>query len=343
MKIKIGINGFGRIGRAVLRIAGERLDENIEIVAINARGTAETLAHLFTYDSCYGTFKGEVEAKDDETLLINSKEIKILRNNDPKDIPWKELGVDIVVESTGIFTKREQAQKHIDAGAKKVIITAPGSDEDLTIVMGVNEEKYNDKVHNIVSNASCTTNCLAPLAKAIDEAFGIEKGLMTTIHSYTNDQQILDKNHKDLRRARAAGESMIPTTTGAAKAVSKVLPQLEGKLNGFAVRVPTPTVSLVDLVCELKTDVTIEKVNNALKNASQTTLKGILGYCEKPLVSVDYKQDERSSIVDGLSTMVMDNKMIKVVSWYDNEWGYSTRTVDLVNHIARNMFKQSNN
>lgn len=343
MKIKVGLNGFGRIGRAVLRIAGERLDENIEIVAINARGTAETLAHLFTYDSCYGTFKGEVEAKDDETLLINSKEIKILRNNDPKDIPWKELGVDIVVESTGIFTKREQAQKHIDAGAKKVIITAPGSDEDLTIVMGVNEEKYNDKIHNIISNASCTTNCLAPLAKAIDEAFGIEKGLMTTIHSYTNDQQILDKNHKDLRRARAAGESMIPTTTGAAKAVSKVLPKLEGKLNGFAVRVPTPTVSLVDLVCELKTDVTKEQVNNALKEASQTRLKGILGYCEKPLVSVDYKQDERSSIVDGLSTMVMDNKMIKVVSWYDNEWGYSTRTVDLVNHIARNMFEQSNN
>lgn len=343
MKIKVGLNGFGRIGRAVLRIAGERLDENIEIVAINARGTAETLAHLFTYDSCYGTFKGEVEAKDDETLLINSREIKILRNNDPKDIPWKDLGVDIVVESTGIFTKREQAQKHIDAGAKKVIITAPGSDEDLTIVMGVNEEKYNDKIHNIVSNASCTTNCLAPLAKAIDEAFGIEKGLMTTIHSYTNDQQILDKNHKDLRRARAAGESMIPTTTGAAKAVSKVLPQLEGKLNGFAVRVPTPTVSLVDLVCELKTDVTIEQVNNVLKDASQTRLKGILGYCEKPLVSVDYKQDERSSIVDGLSTMVMDNKMIKVVSWYDNEWGYSTRTVDLVNHIARNMFRQSNN
>lgn len=343
MKIKVGLNGFGRIGRAVLRIAGERLDENIEIVAINARGTAETLAHLFTYDSCYGTFKGEVEAKDDETLLINSREIKILRNNDPKDIPWKELGVDIVVESTGIFTKREQAQKHIDAGAKKVIITAPGSDEDLTIVMGVNEEKYNDKIHNIISNASCTTNCLAPLAKAIDEAFGIEKGLMTTIHSYTNDQQILDKNHKDLRRARAAGESMIPTTTGAAKAVSKVLPKLEGKLNGFSVRVPTPTVSLVDLVCELKTDVTKEQVNNALKEASQTRLKGILGYCEKPLVSVDYKQDERSSIVDGLSTMVMDNKMIKVVSWYDNEWGYSTRTVDLVNHIARNMFKQSNN
>lgn len=343
MKIKVGLNGFGRIGRAVLRIAGDRLDENIEIVAINARGTAETLAHLFTYDSCYGTFKGEVEAKDDETLLINSREIKILRNNDPKDIPWKELGVDIVVESTGIFTKREQAQKHIDAGAKKVIITAPGSDEDLTIVMGVNEEKYNDKIHNIISNASCTTNCLAPLAKAIDEAFGIEKGLMTTIHSYTNDQQILDKNHKDLRRARAAGESMIPTTTGAAKAVSKVLPKLEGKLNGFAVRVPTPTVSLVDLVCELKTDVTKEQVNNALKEASQTRLKGILGYCEKPLVSVDYKQDERSSIVDGLSTMVMDNKMIKVVSWYDNEWGYSTRTVDLVNHIARNMFEQSNN
>ena len=337
MKIRVGMNGFGRIGRAVLRIAGERLDDNIEIVAINARANAETLAHLFTYDSCYGTFKGEVEVKDENTLVIDSKEIKIVRHNDPSQIPWGELGVDVVIESTGLFTQREKAQKHIDAGAKKVIITAPGSNEDLTVVMGVNEDKYDNEVHNIISNASCTTNCLAPFVKVLDDTFGVEKGLMTTIHSYTNDQQILDKNHKDLRRARAAAESMIPTTTGAAKAVAKVLPQLEGKLNGFSVRVPTPTVSLVDLVCELKKNVTVEELNKALKEASETSLKGILGYSEKPLVSVDYKQDSRSSIVDGLSTMVLDNNMVKVVSWYDNEWGYSTRTVDLVNYVVRNM------
>ncbi|HSQ88212.1 type I glyceraldehyde-3-phosphate dehydrogenase [Romboutsia sp.] len=337
MKIRVGMNGFGRIGRAVLRIAEERLDDNIEIVAINARANAETLAHLFTYDSCYGTFKGEVEVKDENTLVINSKEIKIVRHNDPSQIPWGELGVDVVIESTGLFTQREKAQKHIDAGAKKVIITAPGSNEDLTVVMGVNEDKYDNEVHNIISNASCTTNCLAPFVKVLDDTFGVEKGLMTTIHSYTNDQQILDKNHKDLRRARAAAESMIPTTTGAAKAVAKVLPQLEGKLNGFSVRVPTPTVSLVDLVCELKKDVTVEELNKALKEASETSLKGILGYSEKPLVSIDYKQDSRSSIIDGLSTMVLDNNMVKVVSWYDNEWGYSTRTVDLVNYVVRNM------
>lgn len=337
MKIRVGMNGFGRIGRAVLRIAGERLDDNIEIVAINARANADTLAHLFTYDSCYGTFKGEVEVKDENTLVIDSKEIKIVRHNDPSQIPWKELGVDVVIESTGLFTQKEKAQKHIDAGAKKVIITAPGTNEDLTVVMGVNEEKYDNELHNIISNASCTTNCLAPFVKVLDDAFGVEKGLMTTIHSYTNDQQILDKNHKDLRRARAAAESMIPTTTGAAKAVAKVLPQLEGKLNGFSVRVPTPTVSLVDLVCELKKDVTVEELNKALKEASETNLKGILGYSEKPLVSVDYKQDSRSSIIDGLSTMVLDNNMVKVVSWYDNEWGYSTRTVDLVNYVVKNM------
>ncbi len=337
MKIKVGINGFGRIGRSVLRIAGSNLDSNVEIVAINARADAETLAHLFTYDSCYGTFKGDIKVKDNDTLLIDSKEIKILRHNDPSQIPWGELGVDIVIESTGLFTQREKAQKHIDAGAKKVIITAPGSNEDLTVVMGVNEEKYDNNIHNIISNASCTTNCLAPFVKVLDDTFGVEKGLMTTIHSYTNDQQILDKNHKDLRRARAAGESMIPTTTGAAKAVAKVLPQLEGKLNGFSVRVPTPTVSLVDLVCELKKNVTVEELNNALKNASETSLKGILGYSDKPLVSIDYKQDSRSSIIDGLSTMVLENNMVKVVSWYDNEWGYSTRTVDLVSYVAKNM------
>ncbi len=335
--LKVGINGFGRIGRNVLRIAQERLDKDIEIVAINARAEAETLAHLFTYDSCYGIFKGNVEVKDENTIKINSNEIKILRHNDPEEIPWKELGVDVVIESTGLFTQKEKASKHIKAGAKKVIITAPGKGEDITIVMGVNEDDYDNEKHNIISNASCTTNCLAPMAKVLDEKFGIEKGLMTTIHAYTNDQRILDKNHKDLRRARAAAESMIPTTTGAAKAVSKVLPQLEGKLNGFSVRVPTPTVSMVDLVCELKKDVTLEEVNNVLKEASEGKLNGILGYCDKPLVSIDYRGDSRSSIIDALSTMVIDKNMVKVVSWYDNEWGYSTRTVDLVNYVAKNM------
>ena len=335
--LKVGINGFGRIGRNVLRIAQERLDKDIEIVAINARAEAETLAHLFTYDSCYGIFKGNVEVKDENTIKINSNEIKILRHNDPEEIPWKELGVDVVIESTGLFTQKEKASKHIKAGAKKVIITAPGKGEDITIVMGVNEEDYDNEKHNIISNASCTTNCLAPMAKVLDEKFGIEKGLMTTIHAYTNDQRILDKNHKDLRRARAAAESTIPTTTGAAKAVSKVLPQLEGKLNGFSVRVPTPTVSMVDLVCELKKDVTLEEVNNVLKEASKGKLNGILGYCDKPLVSIDYRGDSRSSIIDALSTMVIDKNMVKVVSWYDNEWGYSTRTVDLVNYVAKNM------
>lgn len=335
--LKVGINGFGRIGRNVLRIAQERLDKDIEIVAINARAEAETLAHLFTYDSCYGIFKGNVEVKDENTIKINSNEIKILRHNDPEEIPWKELGVDVVIESTGLFTQKEKASKHIKAGAKKVIITAPGKGEDITIVMGVNEDDYDNEKHNIISNASCTTNCLAPMAKVLDEKFGIEKGLMTTIHAYTNDQRILDKNHKDLRRARAAAESMIPTTTGAAKAVSKVLPQLEGKLNGFSVRVPTPTVSMVDLVCELKKDVTLEEVNNVLKEASKGKLNGILGYCNKPLVSIDYRGDSRSSIIDALSTMVIDKNMVKVVSWYDNEWGYSTRTVDLVNYVAKNM------
>ena len=280
--LKVGINGFGRIGRNVLRIAQERLDKDIEIVAINARAEAETLAHLFTYDSCYGIFKGNVEVKDENTIKINSNEIKILRHNDPEEIPWKELGVDVVIESTGLFTQKEKASKHIKAGAKKVIITAPGKGEDITIVMGVNEDDYDNEKHNIISNASCTTNCLAPMAKVLDEKFGIEKGLMTTIHAYTNDQRILDKNHKDLRRARAAAESMIPTTTGAAKAVSKVLPQLEGKLNGFSVRVPTPTVSMVDLVCELKKDVTLEEVNNVLKEASKGKVNGLLGFCDIP-------------------------------------------------------------
>lgn len=337
MKIKVGINGFGRIGRNVLRIVEELPKDSFEIVAINARAEAETLAHLFKYDSCYGIFKGDVEVKDEETIAINNNDIKILRYGDPSQIPWKELGVDLVIESTGKFVKREDCMKHIEAGAKKVIISAPGKNEDKTIVMGVNENEYDENIHNIISNASCTTNCLAPFAKVLDQEFGIEEGLMTTIHAYTNDQRILDKTHKDLRRARAAGESMIPTTTGAAKAVAKVLPQLDGKLNGFAVRVPTPTVSLVDLVCILKKDATVEEINAAFKKASENEMNGILGYSEEPLVSIDYRGDARSSIIDGLSTMAMGSRMFKVVSWYDNEWGYSSRTVDLVDFIATKM------
>ncbi|MCC3864947.1 type I glyceraldehyde-3-phosphate dehydrogenase [Terrisporobacter petrolearius] len=343
MKIKVGINGFGRIGRNVLRIVEEMSKDSFEIVAINARAEADTLAHLFKYDSCYGIFKGDVEVKDEETIVINNNDIKILRYGDPSQIPWKELGVDLVIESTGKFVKREDCMKHIEAGAKKVIISAPGKNEDKTIVMGVNENEYDENIHNIISNASCTTNCLAPFAKVLDQEFGIEEGLMTTIHAYTNDQRILDKTHKDLRRARAAGESMIPTTTGAAKAVAKVLPQLKGKLNGFAVRVPTPTVSLVDLVCVLKKDATVEEINAAFKKASENEMKGILGYSEEPLVSIDYRGDARSSIIDGLSTMAMGSRMFKVVSWYDNEWGYSSRTVDLVDFIATKMKDLENN
>ena len=337
MSIKVGLNGFGRIGRAVLRLAQTEFGDDIEIVALNARANTETLVHLFKYDSCYGKFNGEASVVGENVMQVNGKEIKIFRCNDPEDIPWGELGVDIVVESTGIFKDREKASKHIKAGAKKVIITAPGKNEDVTIVMGVNEKDYDPANHHIISNASCTTNCLAPFAKVLDDKFGIEKGLMTTVHAYTNDQRILDKTHKDLRRARAAGESIIPTTTGAAKAVSKVLPQLEGKLNGFALRVPTPTVSLVDLVCELKKPATVEEINAAFKEASEGSMKGILGYSEEPLVSVDYKGDERSSIVDGLSTLSMGDKMFKILSWYDNEWGYSARTVDLVKYVAKSL------
>lgn len=337
MSIKVGLNGFGRIGRAVLRLAQTEFGDDIEIVALNARANTETLVHLFKYDSCYGKFNGEASVVGENVMNVNGKEIKIFRCNDPEDIPWGELGVDIVVESTGIFKDREKASKHLKAGAKKVIITAPGKNEDVTIVMGVNEEDYDPANHHIISNASCTTNCLAPFAKVLNDKFGIEKGLMTTVHAYTNDQRILDKTHKDLRRARAAGESIIPTTTGAAKAVSKVLPQLEGKLNGFALRVPTPTVSLVDLVCELKKPATVEEINAAFKEASEGSMKGILGYSEEPLVSVDYKGDERSSIVDGLSTLSMGDKMFKILSWYDNEWGYSARTVDLVKYVAKSL------
>ena len=331
MSVKVGINGFGRIGRNAFKAYIEK-NPDFEVVAINDITSPETLAHLLKYDSCFGRFDGTVEAKEG-AIVVNGKEIKIIAERDPAQLPWKEMGVEVVLESTGLFTKKEGAEKHLAAGAKKVIISAPATDEDITIVMGVNEEKYDPAVHNIISNASCTTNCLAPFAKVLDAEFGIEKGLMTTIHSYTNDQRILDLPHKDLRRARAAALSMIPTTTGAAKAVALVLPQLKGKLNGMAMRVPTPSVSVVDLVCELKKETTKEEINAALKKAAEGEMKGVLGYCDEPLVSIDFKADSNSSIVDALSTMVIDGKMAKVVSWYDNEWGYSNRVIDLIEYV----------
>ncbi|RXI52952.1 type I glyceraldehyde-3-phosphate dehydrogenase [Clostridium tetani] len=331
--VKVAINGFGRIGRNVFKVLIEKYSSELEIIGINDLTDAKTLAHLLKYDSLYGKFNGTVEAKEN-AIAINGKEIKIFAERDPKNLPWKEEGVDIVLECTGLFTDATKAKAHIEAGAKKVIISAPAKNEDVTIVLGVNEEKYNSEEHNIISNASCTTNCLAPFAKVLDQEFGIVEGLMTTIHSYTNDQKILDAPHKDLRRARAAAESMIPTTTGAAKAVALVLPQLKGKLNGMAVRVPTPTVSMTDLVCTISKEATAEEINAAFKKASETDMKGILGYSEEPLVSVDYRGDARSSIVDGLSTMVMGNRLVKVVSWYDNEWGYSTRLADLAKYVA---------
>ena len=336
MTIKVAINGFGRIGRNSFKIAQEKLGKDIEIVAINDLTNTKTLAHLLKHDSCFGKFNGTVEATEN-SLIVNGKEVRIYAERDPKNLPWKELGVDIVIESTGLFPKREKAMAHVEAGAKKVIISAPASDEDITIVLGVNEDKYDPKNHAIISNASCTTNCLAPFAKVLDENFGIEKGLMTTIHSYTNDQNILDLPHSDLRRARAAAVSIIPTTTGAAKAVALVLPQLKGKLNGLSLRVPTPTVSVTDLVCEVKKSTTLEEVNGVLKKAAEGELKGIMAFSDEPLVSIDYKQDEHSSIIDGLSTMVIGGNMVKVVSWYDNEWGYSNRIVDLVNFVAERL------
>lgn len=338
MKIRVGLNGFGRIGRSVLRITEASDNYEYEVVAINARANAETLAHLFEYDSSYGIFDGQVEVKNNDCISVNGRDIVITRAAKPSEIPWKDLGVDIVIDNTGKFKNREDAQGHIDAGAKKVVITCPAKNEDITIVLGVNEDKYDNELHNIISNASCTTNCLAPVAKVIDAKFGIENGMMTTVHAYTNDQQVLDKTHKDLRRARACAGSIIPTTTGAAKAVSLVLPELEGKLNGFSLRVPTQTVSVVDLVVNLKKkDVTVEEINAALKEAAENELNGILGYCDKPLVSVDFKGDKRSSIVDALSTMVMSDGLVKVISWYDNEWGYAERTADLVNMISKKL------
>ncbi|MFZ5753109.1 MAG: ArsJ-associated glyceraldehyde-3-phosphate dehydrogenase [Bacillota bacterium] len=324
--VKVGINGFGRIGRNVFRAALGNKD--IEIVAVNDLTDAKTLAHLLQYDSVHGRFPGKVEAKGD-SIIVDGLEIKVLAEKDPAQLPWGQLGVDIVVESTGRFTDGEKAKAHLQAGAKKVIISAPAKGEDITIVIGVNEDKYNPAEHHVVSNASCTTNCLAPVVKVLHDKYTVKRGMMTTVHSYTNDQQILDLPHKDLRRARAAGLSIIPTTTGAAKAVALVLPELKGKLNGFAMRVPTPNVSVVDLVAELGQSVTVEEVNASLKEAAEGPLKGILAYSDEPLVSRDYNGDSHSSIVDGLSTMVIEGNMVKVVAWYDNEWGYSCRVVDL--------------
>lgn len=332
MAVKVGINGFGRIGRLVLRSALEKNYPEIEFVAFNDITDAKTLAYLFKYDSNYGIYPGKVEAKD-SSIFIDGKEYKVLSEKDPSKLPWKDLGVDIVVESTGLFREAEKASAHLQAGAKKVVISAPAKGEDLTVVLGVNENMYDPQNHKIISNASCTTNCLAPLTKVLDDNFGVVKGLMTTIHSYTNDQRILDLPHKDLRRARAAALSMIPTTTGAAKAIGKVIPKLNGKMNGLAIRVPTPTVSLVDLVVELEKEVDIEAVNKAYKEAAEGNLKGILKYSEEDLVSKDFVKDSHSCIYDALSTYVIGN-MVKVLGWYDNEWGYSCRVVDLLKYIV---------
>ncbi|MCZ6660447.1 MAG: type I glyceraldehyde-3-phosphate dehydrogenase [bacterium] len=331
MAVKVGINGFGRIGRIVLRAALGR--EAIDVVAVNDITDAKTLGHLFKYDSVHGAFPGEVEV-DDSSIVVDGKPVTVLAERDPAALPWKKLGVEIVVESTGIFVDKEGAGKHLEAGAKKVIITAPAKDPDLTLVLGANEGSYDKTKHHIVSNASCTTNCLAPVAKVLNDNFGIVHGLMTTTHAYTNDQRILDLPHKDLRRARAGAVSMIPTTTGAASAVAEVLPELKGKLDGMAIRVPTPNVSLVDLVAELKSEVTEEEILDAFRVAADGELKGILGISEEPLVSIDFNGDPRSSIVDAESTRVIDKKMVKVLAWYDNEWAYSMRVVDLIEYIA---------
>ena len=332
MAVKIGINGFGRIGRLVYRAAYE--NKNVEIVAINDLADAKTNAHLLKYDSVHGTFPGNVEMKDGN-IVVDGKVVKVLSERDPQAIPWREMGVDIVVESTGVFTAADKASSHLTAGAKKVIITAPAKGDAFTVVMGVNEGSYDPAKHNVVSNASCTTNCLAPVAKILNDNFKIIKGLMTTVHAYTNDQHTLDLMHKDLRRARAAALSIIPTTTGAARAVAKVLPELEGKLNGFAMRVPTPNVSVVDLVVNVEKSTGVEEVNAAFRKAAEGELKGILEYTEEPLVSKDFNGNPHSAIVDALSTMVMDGNMVKAIAWYDNEWAYSTRVVDLALFMAK--------
>lgn len=345
MSVRVGINGFGRIGRQVLKAINENYSNELEVVAINDLFDPKTNAHLFKYDSTYGIYPGSVEVVGGD-LEIDGKRIRVYDEKDPGNLPWADLGVEIVVEATGIFRDgkadlakgKPGANSHIEkGGAKKVIITAPAKNEDLTIVLGVNDHLYNPEEHHIISNASCTTNCLAPAAKVVHDNFKIVRGLMTTIHAYTNDQRILDLAHKDLRRARAAALNIIPTTTGAARALALVIPELKGKFDGFSLRVPTPTVSVVDFVAEVEKATTAEELNAAFKAASEGQLKGILGYSEEPLVSVDYTGDERSSIIDALSTMVMEGTLVKVIAWYDNEWGYSVRTADLTERISKSL------
>ena len=333
MTARVAINGFGRIGRLGLRTILERHKKDLTVVAINDMADLPTNAHLFRYDSTYGIFPGTVEVGEG-ILKIDGQNISVMNQKDPSRLPWKQLRVDIVIESTGVFTDGAQVRAHLEAGAKKVIITAPATNEDITLVLGVNDSAYDPRKHHIVSNASCTTNCLAPVAKMIHDNFGIERGLMTTTHAYTNDQRILDLMHKDLRRARAAAMNIVPTSTGAAKAIGLVMPELKGKLHGLSLRVPTSTVSVVDLVVDLKKSAAVEDLNNALKKVADGKLNGILAYCDEPLVSSDFRGNSASSIVDGLSTMVLEGKMAKVLSWYDNEWGYSCRVGDLATLMA---------
>jgi glyceraldehyde 3-phosphate dehydrogenase len=330
---RIGINGFGRIGRQTLKAILERHGDDLEVVAVNDLAPTATNAHLFKYDSTYGRFPGEVTAGE-SSITVDGHEIRAFSEKDPAALPWKDLGVDIVIESTGIFTDATKARAHVDGGARKVIITAPAKNEDVTLVLGVNEGRYDPEQHHIVSNASCTTNGLALPAKVIFDSFGIEHGLMTTVHSYTNDQNVLDVFHKDLRRARSAGQNIIPTTTGAAKALALVIPELKGKFDGFSLRVPTPTVSIIDFVAVTSRPVTAESANEALRAAAEGPMRGLLGYTEEPLVSMDLKGDDRSSIVDAPSTMVTGGNLLKVIAWYDNEWGYSCRVADLTKYMA---------
>ncbi|MBW2058723.1 MAG: type I glyceraldehyde-3-phosphate dehydrogenase [Deltaproteobacteria bacterium] len=331
MTVRVGINGFGRIGRLVFRAAAASRD--LEIIAVNDLTDAETLGHLLKYDSTYGHYQGKIETKGG-AIVVDGHEVKVLAVREPKKLPWKDLGVEVVLESTGRFRDRESASKHLEAGAKKVVISAPAKDPDKTLVLGVNEKEYDREAHHILSMGSCTTNCLAPIAKVLNDEFGIEHGLMTTAHAYTNDQVILDFPHKDLRRARAAGLSMIPTTTGAAVAISLVIPELKGRLDGMAIRVPTPTVSVVDLVCSLKTSVTVDSVNGAFRKYADGSMKGILAVSDEPLVSRDYTGSTYSSIVDALSTKVVGGNLVKVISWYDNEWGFSTRMAEFLAYIS---------
>jgi len=337
MTTRVGINGFGRIGRQTLKAMLERHPRDLEVVALNDITDTKTNAHLLKYDSTYGHFPGEVEATAD-SLIVNGHKVKVIAQRDPGQIPWGDLGVELVIESTGLFTDAEKAAAHLRGGAKKVIISAPAKGEDLTIVLGVNDNMYDPAKHNIISNASCTTNCLAPAAKVLNDTFGIERGLMNTIHSYTNDQRILDQVHKDLRRARTAGSNIIPTTTGAARALSLVIPELKGRFDGMSLRVPTVTVSVVDFVANVRKEATKESINDAYKEAAAGPLNGILGVTEEPLVSMDFRGDPRSAIIDGLSTMVTGGNMVKVIAWYDNEWGYSCRCADLANFIAQKGF-----